>query len=464
MFAQQTLETAWQQVRRRGPAKDRNRPLDLDEFPTRRQREAMARADASCVLPPQQQPPPSPPHLPQQQPQMVMMEEQLLPGPWATPEFLAQAHAMMGFACHEYEARTQYLESINGLVVILQQDVAAKSITISSLAKENTELRRRISSRLAPPPPPSEMIMAKMASMETELARSSAKVASLEAGLARSSAKVASLEVELAKSKAEVAETEEQNHKMAVRCVDRLDEIEQLKAELASCANENEEVVKLQAEVDRARGDVSCIEAKNLELMVDLDVAQDKLKKAESEAKSLKIANSLLHQVFEERTKELKRATAELEQLKAAQSKGGELTALKDKAAGLAENNKKLKEDLSAYKQQLWSTLEECKIRDKANKESTRRVDEQNSRIAFLQRRLEEADARMSRLQQERTAKVGAINELWEKAVETATGIEAGPEVARLHADLARVVDELAKSQSHCQTLMTLNRRLMTGI
>jgi len=443
MFTQQTLGTAWEQVRRRGPAKDRNRPLDLDEFPTRRQREAMERAESPP--PTQQQQQPMLFSAPQQPPQMMMMGQQLSPGPWSTPEYMAQIDLMEVLGCQESNARMQYLNGVNGLVVILQQDVTMKSAMIMSLTEENTDLKRRLALR---PPPPSE---------DTQ-------------------AKVASLEIELAKRQAEVVELEEQNHSSAMRSVGRLGEIEELKAKLlaAVCANisatpaqvaTNEEVVKVQAELDRARAAVSWIESKHSELVVDLDGVRDQLKKAEDEGGSLKLANSLLHQSLEAKTEELKRVTAELAQVKAPRKEDGELTALNDKVTGLSERNRTLKRDLSEYKVQLASTLEECKLRDKANKESARRVGEQNCRISFLQRQLEEANARVSRFQQERTAKVGAINELWEKAVETATGVDAQqPDVARMHVEMVMAKEELAKSQSHCQTLMTLNRRLMTGI
>ncbi len=442
MFTQQTLGTAWEQVRRRGPAKDRNRPLDLDEFSSRRQREAMERAESPCVVPPS--PPPMLFSAPQQPQQMMMMGEQLSPGPWSTPEYMAQIDLMEVLGCQESNARMQYLNGVNGLVVILQQDVTMKAAMILSLTEENTDLKRRLALR---PPPPSE---------DTQ-------------------AKVASLEVELAKRQAEVVELEEQNHMSAMRSVGRLGEIEELKAKLLAAVNANisatpaqvatnEEVVKVQAELDRARAAVSWIESKHSELVVDLDGVRDQLKKAEDEGGSLKLANSLLHQSLEAKTEEFKRVTAELAQVKAPRKEDGELTALNDKVTGLSERNRTLKRDLSEYKVQLTSTLEECKLRDKANKESARRVGEQNCRISFLQRQLEEANAKVSRFQQERTAKVGAINELWEKAVETATGIDAQPDVARMHVEMVMAKEELAKSQSHCQTLMQLNRRLMTGI
>lgn len=457
MFTQQTLGTAWEQVRRRGPAKDRTRPLDLDEFSTRRQREAMARAESPCVVPPS--PPPPPPKqqqplsfsAPQQPQQMMMMGQQLSPGPWSSPEYMAQIELMEVLACQESNARMQYLNGVNGLVVILQQDVTMKTAMILSLTEENTDLKRMIALR---PPPPSEDVQGKVASLE---------------------AKVASLEVELAKRQAEVVELEEQNHTSAMRSVGRLGEIEELKAKLLAAVNANssatpaqvatnEEVVKVQAELDRARAAVSWIESKHSELVVDLDCVRDKLKKAEDEGGSLKLANSLLHQSLEAKTGEFKRVTAELAQVKASRKEDGELTALNDKVTGLSERNRTLKRDLSEYKVQLTSTLEECKLRDRANKESARRVEEQNCRISFLQRQLEEANAKVSRVQQERMAKVGAINELWVKAVETAADIETQPDLARMHVELVMAKEELAKSQSHCQTLMTLNRRLMSGI
>ena len=457
MFTQQTLGTAWEQVRRRGPAKDRTRPLDLDEFSTRRQREAMARAESPCVVPPS--PPPPPPKqqqplsfsAPQQPQQMMMMGQQLSPGPWSSPEYMAQIELMEVLACQESNARMQYLNGVNGLVVILQQDVTMKTAMILSLTEENTDLKRMIALR---PPPPSEDVQGKVASLE---------------------AKVASLEVELAKRQAEVVELEEQNHMSAMRSVGRLGEIEELKAKLLAAVNANisatpaqvatnEEVVKVQAELDRARAAVSWIESKHSELVVDLDGVRDQLKKAEDEGGSLKLANSLLHQSLEAKTGEFKRVTAELAQVKASRKEDGELTALNDKVTGLSERNRTLKRDLSEYKVQLTSTLEECKLRDRANKESARRVEEQNCRISFLQRQLEEANAKVSRVQQERMAKVGAINELWEKAVETAADIETQPDLARMHVELVMAQEELAKSQSHCQTLMTLNRRLMSGI
>ena len=457
MFTQQTLGTAWEQVRRRGPAKDRTRPLDLDEFSTRRQREAMARAESPCVVPPS--PPPLPPKqqqplsfsAPQQPQQMMMMGQQLSPGPWSTPEYMAQIELMEVLACQESNARMQYLNGVNGLVVILQQDVTMKTAMILSLTEENTDLKRMIALR---PPPPSEDVQGKVASLE---------------------AKVASLEVELAKRQAEVVELEEQNHTSAMRSVGRLGEIEELKAKLLAAVNANssatpaqvatnEEVVKVQAELDRARAAVSWIESKHSELVVDLDCVRDKLKKAEDEGGSLKLANSLLHQSLEAKTGEFKQVTAELAQVKASRKEDGELTALNDKVTGLSERNRTLKRDLSEYKVQLTSTLEECKLRDRANKESARRVEEQNCRISFLQRQLEEANAKVSRVQQERMAKVGAINELWVKAVETAADIETQPDLARMHVELVMAKEELAKSQSHCQTLMTLNRRLMSGI
>ena len=457
MFTQQTLGTAWEQVRRRGPAKDRTRPLDLDEFSTRRQREAMARAESPCVVPPS--PPPLPPKqqqplsfsAPQQPQQMMMMGQQLSPGPWSTPEYMAQIELMEVLACQESNARMQYLNGVNCLVVILQQDVTMKTAMILSLTEENTDLKRMIALR---PPPPSEDVQGKVASLE---------------------AKVASLEVELAKRQAEVVELEEQNHTSAMRSVGRLGEIEELKAKLLAAVNANssatptqvatnEEVVRVQAELDRARAAVSWIESKHSELVVDLDCVRDKLKKAEDEGGSLKLANSLLHQSLEAKTGEFKRVTAELAQVKASRKEDGELTALNDKVTGLSERNRTLKRDLSEYKVQLTSTLEECKLRDRANKESARRVEEQNCRISFLQRQLEEANAKVSRVQQERMAKVGAINELWVKAVETAADIETQPDLARMHVELVMAKEELAKSQSHCQTLMTLNRRLMSGI
>ena len=457
MFTQQTLGTAWEQVRRRGPAKDRTRPLDLDEFSTRRQREAMARAESPCVVPPS--PPPLPPKqqqplsfsAPQQPQQMMMMGQQLSPGPWSTPEYMAQIELMEVLACQESNARMQYLNGVNGLVVILQQDVTMKTAMILSLTEENTDLKRMIALR---PPPPSEDVQGKVASLE---------------------AKVASLEVELAKRQAEVVELEEQNHTSAMRSVGRLGEIEELKAKLLAAVNANssatptqvatnEEVVRVQAELDRARAAVSWMESKHSELVVDLDCVRDKLKKAEDEGGSLKLANSLLHQSLEAKTGEFKRVTAELAQVKASRKEDGELTALNDKVTGLSERNRTLKRDLSEYKVQLTSTLEECKLRDRANKESARRVEEQNCRISFLQRQLEEANAKVSRVQQERMAKVGAINELWVKAVETAADIETQPDLARMHVELVMAKEELAKSQSHCQTLMTLNRRLMSGI
>jgi chromosome segregation ATPase len=457
MFTQQTLGTAWEQVRRRGPAKDRTRPLDLDEFSTRRQREAMARAESPCVVPPS--PPPPPPKqqqplsfsAPQQPQQMMMMGQQLSPGPWSSPEYMAQIELMEVLACQESNARMQYLNGVNGLVVILQQDVTMKTAMILSLTEENTDLKRMIALR---PPPPSEDVQGKVASLE---------------------AKVASLEVELAKRQAEVVELEEQNHTSAMRSVGRLGEIEELKAKLLAAVNANssatptqvatnEEVVRVQAELDRARAAVSWIESKHSELVVDLDCVRDKLKKAEDEGGSLKLANSLLHQSLEAKTGEFKRVTAELAQVKASRKEDGELTALNDKVTGLSERNRTLKRDLSEYKVQLTSTLEECKLRDRANKESARRVEEQNCRISFLQRQLEEANAKVSRVQQERMAKVGAINELWVKAVETAADIETQPDLARMHVELVMAKEELAKSQSHCQTLMTLNRRLMSGI
>ena len=457
MFTQQTLGTAWEQVRRRGPAKDRTRPLDLDEFPTRRQREAMARAESPCVVPPS--PPPLPPKqqqplsfsAPQQPQQMMMMGQQLSPGPWSSPEYMAQIELMEVLACQESNARMQYLNGVNGLVVILQQDVTMKTAMILSLTEENTDLKRMIALR---PPPPSEDVQGKVASLE---------------------AKVASLEVELAKRQAEVVELEEQNHTSAMRSVGRLGEIEELKVKLLAAVNANssatpaqvatnEEVVRVQAELDRARAAVSWIESKHSELVVDLDCVRDKLKKAEDEGGSLKLANSLLHQSLEAKTGEFKRVTAELAQVKASRKEDGELTALNDKVTGLSERNRTLKRDLSEYKVQLTSTLEECKLRDRANKESARRVEEQNCRISFLQRQLEEANAKVSRVQQERMAKVGAINELWVKAVETAADIETQPDLARMHVELVMAKEELAKSQSHCQTLMTLNRRLMSGI
>jgi chromosome segregation ATPase len=457
MFTQQTLGTAWEQVRRRGPAKDRTRPLDLDEFSTLRQREAMARAESPCVVPPS--PPPPPPKqqqplsfsAPQQPQQMMMMGQQLSPGPWSTPEYMAQIELMEVLACQESNARMQYLNGVNGLVVILQQDVTMKTAMILSLTEENTDLKRMIALR---PPPPSEDVQGKVASLE---------------------AKVASLEVELAKRQAEVVELEEQNHTSAMRSVGRLGEIEELKAKLLAAVNANssatptqvatnEEVVRVQAELDRARAAVSWMESKHSELVVDLDCVRDKLKKAEDEGGSLKLANSLLHQSLEAKTGEFKRVTAELAQVKASRKEDGELTALNDKVTGLSERNRTLKRDLSEYKVQLTSTLEECKLRDRANKESARRVEEQNCRISFLQRQLEEANAKVSRVQQERMAKVGAINELWVKAVETAADIETQPDLARMHVELVMAKEELAKSQSHCQTLMTLNRRLMSGI
>lgn len=457
MFTQQTLGTAWEQVRRRGPAKDRTRPLDLDEFSTRRQREAMARAESPCVVPPS--PPPLPPKqqqplsfsAPQQPQQMMMMGQQLSPGPWSTPEYMAQIELMEVLACQESNARMQYLNGVNGLVVILQQDVTMKTAMILSLTEENTDLKRMIALR---PPPPSEDVQGKVASLE---------------------AKVASLEVELAKRQAEVVELEEQNHTSAMRSVGRLGEIEELKAKLLAAVNANssatptqvatnEEVVRVQAELDRARAAVSWMESKHSELVVDLDCVRDKLKKAEDEGGSLKLANSLLHQSLEAKTGEFKQVTAELAQVKASRKEDGELTALNDKVTGLSERNRTLKRDLSEYKVQLTSTLEECKLRDRANKESARRVEEQNCRISFLQRQLEEANAKVSRVQQERMAKVGAINELWVKAVETAADIETQPDLARMHVELVMAKEELAKSQSHCQTLMTLNRRLMSGI
>ena len=457
MFTQQTLGTAWEQVRRRGPAKDRTRPLDLDEFSTLRQREAMARAESPCVVPPS--PPPPPPKqqqplsfsAPQQPQQMMMMGQQLSPGPWSSPEYMAQIELMEVLACQESNARMQYLNGVNGLVVILQQDVTMKTAMILSLTEENTDLKRMIALR---PPPPSEDVQGKVASLE---------------------AKVASLEVELAKRQAEVVELEEQNHTSAMRSVGRLGEIEELKAKLLAAVNANssatptqvatnEEVVRVQAELDRARAAVSWMESKHSELVVDLDCVRDKLKKAEDEGGSLKLANSLLHQSLEAKTEEFKRVTAELAQVKAPRKEDGELTALNDKVTGLSERNRTLKRDLSEYKVQLTSTLEECKLRDRANKESARRVEEQNCRISFLQRQLEEANAKVSRVQQERMAKVGAINELWVKAVETAADIETQPDLARMHVELVMAKEELAKSQSHCQTLMTLNRRLMSGI
>jgi predicted RNase H-like nuclease (RuvC/YqgF family) len=94
---------------------------------------------------------------------------------------------------------------------------------------------------------------------------------------------------------------------------------------------------------------------------------------------------------LETKTEEFKRVTAELAQVKAPRKEDGELTALNDKVTGLSERNRTLKRDLSEYKVQLASTLEECKLRDRANKESARRVEEQNCRISFLQRQLEEA-------------------------------------------------------------------------
>ena len=457
MFTQQTLGTAWEQVRRRGPAKDRTRPLDLDEFSTLRQREAMARAESPCVVPPS--PPPPPPKqqqplsfsAPQQPQQMMMMGQQLSPGPWSSPEYMAQIELMEVLACQESNARMQYLNGVNGLVVILQQDVTMKTAMILSLTEENTDLKRMIALR---PPPPSEDVQGKVASLE---------------------AKVASLEVELAKRQAEVVELEEQNHTSAMRSVGRLGEIEELKAKLLAAVNANssatptqvatnEEVVRVQAELDRARAAVSWMESKHSELVVDLDCVRDKLKKAEDEGGSLKLANSLLHQSLEAKTGEFKQVTAELAQVKASRKEDGELTALNDKVTGLSERNRTLKRDLSEYKVQLTSTLEECKLRDRANKESARRVEEQNCRISFLQRQLEEANAKVSRVQQERMAKVGAINELWVKAVETAADIETQPDLARMHVELVMAKEELAKSQSHCQTLMTLNRRLMSGI
>jgi chromosome segregation ATPase len=388
---------------------------------------------------------------PQQPQQMMMMGQQLSPGPWSTPEYMAQIELMEVLACQESNARMQYLNGVNGLVVILQQDVTMKTAMILSLTEENTDLKRMIALR---PPPPSEDVQGKVASLE---------------------AKVASLEVELAKRQAEVVELEEQNHMSAMRSVGRLGEIEELKAKLLAAVNANisatpaqvatnEEVVKVQAELDRARAAVSWIESKHSELVVDLDCVRDKLKKAEDEGGSLKLANSLLHQSLEAKTGEFKQVTAELAQVKASRKEDGELTALNDKVTGLSERNRTLKRDLSEYKVQLTSTLEECKLRDRANKESARRVEEQNCRISFLQRQLEEANAKVSRVQQERMAKVGAINELWVKAVETAADIETQPDLARMHVELVMAKEELAKSQSHCQTLMTLNRRLMSGI
>jgi chromosome segregation ATPase len=364
---------------------------------------------------------------------------------------MAQIELMEVLACQESNARMQYLNGVNGLVVILQQDVTMKTAMILSLTEENTDLKRMIALR---PPPPSEDVQGKVASLE---------------------AKVASLEVELAKRQAEVVELEEQNHTSAMRSVGRLGEIEELKAKLLAAVNANssatptqvatnEEVVRVQAELDRARAAVSWMESKHSELVVDLDCVRDKLKKAEDEGGSLKLANSLLHQSLEAKTGEFKQVTAELAQVKASRKEDGELTALNDKVTGLSERNRTLKRDLSEYKVQLTSTLEECKLRDRANKESARRVEEQNCRISFLQRQLEEANAKVSRVQQERMAKVGAINELWVKAVETAADIETQPDLARMHVELVMAKEELAKSQSHCQTLMTLNRRLMSGI
>ena len=411
MFAPQTLGTVWEQVRRRGPAKDKNRPLDLDEFPTKSQREPLP-------------PPPPPLQQPQQQPM----------GSWSTPEYMAQIDLMVGLACQESDARMQYLNGVNGLVVILQQDVATKTATIVSLMEENMELKRRLALR---PPPPSEEIQAK----------------------------VASLEAELAKSQTETAELERMNMDLAMRSVDRRGEIEDLKAKLLAATTAGESSGgPTKEELDQARAAVSWIEGKHSELVVDLDAAMDKLKKAGDEGNSMKLTNSMLHQSLQAVTEDFKRAMEELEQLKAARKDDGELTALKDKVVGLTERNRALKRDISEYKVQLASTLEECKHRDKANRESTRRVEEQNCRIAFLQRQLGEANAKVSRVQQERSAKVGAINELWEKAVETAADIETQPDLARMHVEMVLAKEELAKSQSHCQTLMTLNRRLMSGI
>jgi DNA repair exonuclease SbcCD ATPase subunit len=454
MFTQ-TFHSAWQEVRhRRSSTKDKTRPLDLDEFPPGHSRETVEFRRASperpaglLVDPQQQQPQPQQqqqqtnqiPASMQQQPVMIVPAT----GPWSTPEFVAQNEVALSMAYQEFHSRSQYLESINGLVVLLQQDVATKANAIASLLQENSDLRERLSA----PQQPSDEVKAIVASLETELTQ----------------------------RKANIAKLEEMNHDLAMQSVDRAGEIYDLKKKL--CASElasarpsthHDEIVRMQAELDRARAAVSWIESKNTELAVDLSSERENLRVAQDERKSLKIANSKLLQSFEYRAEELKRATEELEQLKAAQlaqpKSDNTLASLKDKVAGLTEKNKELKTELSTHKQQLVSTLEECKLRDRVNKESARRVDEQNSRIAFLQRQVEEANAKVTRLQQERTAKVGAINQLWEKAVETAADIEATPDIARMHVELVLAKEELTKSQSHCQTLMTLNRRLMSGI
>ena len=233
MFTQ-TFHSAWQEVRhRRSSTKDKTRPLDLDEFPPGHSRETVEFHRASPERPtgllvdPQQQQQQQTNQIPasmQQHPVMIVPAT----GPWSTPEFVAQNEVALSMAYQEFHSRSQYLESINGLVVLLQQDVATKANAIASLMQENADLRERLSA----PQQASDEVKAIVASLETELTQ----------------------------RKANIAKLEEMNHDLAMQSVDRAGEIYDLKKKL--CASElasarpsthHDEIVRMQAELDRAR-------------------------------------------------------------------------------------------------------------------------------------------------------------------------------------------------------------------